>query len=151
MAAHHQCSSPAGQTGSLMESRSHQRSEERDARASCIDQAPLYHLLVGRGFTGRLYYGCAGLRTLIWGLSKTPSKAEVLGLPHTARCPLWVKSGLFIQHRFMSALPPIADMRRGSPQCLLIARSGLMARSRSGQPAFEEGVTCGICLGDFTR
>ena len=38
-------------------------------------------------------------------------------------CPLWVKSGLFIQHRFMSALPPIADMRWGSPQCLLLARS----------------------------
>ena len=79
-----------------MEGRAHQRSEERDARASCFDQAPLYHLLVGRGFTGRLYYGCAGLRTLIWGLSKTLSKVEVLGLPHTVRCPLWVISRRFV-------------------------------------------------------
>ena len=93
-----------------MESRSHQRSEERDARASCIDQAPLYHLLVGRGFTGRLYYGCAGLRTLIWGLSKTPSKAEVLGLLHTVRCPLWVKSGRIAPQAAESALPPKADI-----------------------------------------
>ena len=27
-------------------------------------------------------------------------------------CPLWVKSGLFSQRHFMSALPPIADIER---------------------------------------
>jgi len=34
-------------------------------------------------------------------------------------CPLWVKSGLFSRHHFMSALPPKADINPHRLECLL--------------------------------
>jgi hypothetical protein len=40
------------------------------------------------------------------------------------QCPLWVKGGHSRRKKMMSALPPKADMRRCTSQCLLQAKSG---------------------------
>jgi hypothetical protein len=80
-----------------------------------------------------------GLRQLeLGGIRRGRSWASFWGTSRKYPCPLWVKSGLSSQYRFMSALPPKADIsapvRQGGFMSTRHSSSGADTSSPLGPP-----------------